>query len=163
MSAALSLEVELQPEWRNVTRASEAVALLVLGTYGDDDLRDAIAMVSAELLENAIKYADPQELVRLTIHDDPSAIVIEVTNAVVQPEEIQRLAARLDWLRKQPDPAAAWLEALQLATAGSGSSERPGLGIVRIAYEGGSRVDYDISEPGTLTVRASMTKAPANE
>jgi hypothetical protein len=163
MSAALSLEVELQPEWRNVTRASEAVALLVLGTYGDDDLRDAIAMVSAELLENAIKYADPQKLVRLTIHDDPSVIVIEVTNAVVQPEEVQRLAARLDWLRKHPDPAAAWLEALQIATTGGSSSDRPGLGIVRIAYEGGSRVDYDISEPGTLTVRASMTKAPANE
>ena len=40
MSAALSLEVELQPEWRNVTRASEAVALLVLGTYGDSDLHE---------------------------------------------------------------------------------------------------------------------------
>src|SRR5690606_28745760 len=107
--------------------------------------------------------ADPQKLVRLTIHDDPSAITVEVTNAVVQPEEVQRLAARLDWLRKQPDPAAAWLEALNLATTGASSPERPGLGIIRIAYEGGPRVDYDVSEPGTLTVRASMTKAPANE
>jgi hypothetical protein len=163
MTAALSLEVELQPEWRNVTRASEAVALLVLGTYGDDDLRDAIAMVSAELLENAIKYADPQKLVRLTIHDDAKAITVEVTNAVVQPEEIQRLAARLDWLRNQPDPASAWVEALSLATAGTSNPERPGLGILRIAHEGGSRVDYDVSEPGHLTVRASMLKLPANE
>ena len=160
MTAALSLEVELQPVWRNVTRASEAVALLVLGTYGDDDLRDAIAMVSAELLENAIKYADPQTLVRLTIHDDAKAITVEVTNAVVQPEEIQRLAARLDWLRNQPDPASAWVEALSLATS---NPERPGLGILRIAHEGGSRVDYAVSEPGHLTVRASMMKQPANE
>lgn len=163
MSAALSLEVELQPEWRNVTRASEAVALLVLGTYGDDDLRDAIAMVSAELLENAIKYADPQRLVRLTIHEDPSSITVEVTNAVVQPEEVQRLAQRLDWLKQQPDPAAAWMEALSLATAHQSVPDRPGLGILRIAYEGSSRIDYDMSEPGTLTVRASMMKAPANE
>lgn len=163
MSAALSLEVELQPEWRNVTRASEAVALLVLGTYGDDDLRDAIAMVSSELLENAIKYADPQRLVRLAIHDDSKSIVVEVTNAVVQPEEIQRLAARLDWLNQQPDAAAAWLEALTLATTETNAPDRPGLGILRIAYEGGSRVDYESSEPGTLTVRASMTKPPANE
>jgi hypothetical protein len=163
MTAALSLEVELQPEWRNVTRASEAVALLVLGTYGDSDLHDAIAMVSAELLENAIKYADPQKLVRLSIHDDPSEITVEVTNAVVQPEEVQRLAARLDWLNQQPDPAAAWIEALTLATTGKSSPDRPGLGILRIAYEGGSRVEYDVSEPGTLTVRASMNKLPANE
>jgi hypothetical protein len=163
MTAALSLAVELQPEWRNVTRASEAVALLVLGTYGDDDLRDAIAMVSAELLENAIKYADPQQLVRLTIRDDAMAIIVEVTNAVVQPEEIQRLAARLDWLRNQPDPASAWVEALSLATTATNVPERPGLGILRIAYEGGSRFDYDVSEPGHLTVRASMLKLPANE
>ena len=163
MSAALTLSVELQPEWRNVTRASEAVALLVQGTYGDSDLRDAIAMVSAELLENAIKYADPQKLVRLAIHDDLSAIVVEVTNAVVQQDEIERLAARLDWLNQHPDPAAAWLEALTLATAGSTNPTRPGLGILRIAYEGGSRVDYAITEPGTLTVRASMVKPPANQ
>lgn len=162
MTAALSLEVELQPEWRNVTRASEAVALLVLGTYGDDDLRDAVAMVSAELLENAIKYADPQTLVRLTIHDDAKAITVEVTNAVVKPEEIQRLAARLDWLKNQPDAASAWVQALSLATTGT-STERPGLGILRIAHEGGSRVDYDVSAPGHLTVRASMMKLPANE
>lgn len=163
MTAALSLEVELQPEWRNVTRASEAVALLVLGTYGDNDLHDAIAMVSAELLENAIKYADPQKLVRLSIYDNPSAITVEVTNAVVQPEEVQRLAARLDWLNQQPDAAAAWIEALSLATTGRSNPDRPGLGILRIAYEGGSRVDYDASKPGTLTVRASMNKVPANE
>ena len=98
MSAALSLEVELKPEWRNITRASEAVALLALGTYGDDDLRDTLAMVSGELLENAIKYANPQTLVKLTIRESASDIVVEVTNAVVRAEEVQRLAERLAWL-----------------------------------------------------------------
>jgi hypothetical protein len=163
MTAALSLEVELKPEWSNVTRASEAAALLVLGTYGDDDLRDAVAMISSELLENAIKYANPQELVRLTVHDAHTAIVVTVTNAVVGHEEVQRLAARLEWLRAQPNPAAAWADAIRLATTGLETPDRPGLGILRIAHEGGSRIDFDFSEPGTLTVRASMDKAPANE
>ena len=163
MSASISLDVELQPDWRNVTRASEAAALLVLGTYGDSDLYDAIAMISAELLENALKYADPQKLIRMTIADDPGSIVVAVTNAVVHPDEVQRLASRLDWLRQQPDPATAWAEALMLATTSQQSADRPGLGILRIAYEGGSNIDYDISEPGTLTVRASMNKVPANE
>lgn len=163
MTAALSLDVELQPDWRNVTRASEAAALLVLGTYGDADLRDAIAMVSAELLENALKYADPLQLIRLTIEEDPSSIVVAVTNAVVHPEEVERLAARLDWLRQHPDPASAWTEALMLASALDVARERPGLGILRIAYEAGSQLEYEISTPGTLTVRASMNKVPANE
>ena len=157
MSAALSLEVELVPEWRNVTRASEAVALLALGSYGDDDLRDTLAMVSSELLENAIKYADPQRLVKLTVHDDASDIVVAVTNAVVRSEEVQRLADRVAWLRSHDDPAAAWAAAIAQATTPSGV--RGGLGILRIAYEGGSRIDYDASQPGVLTVRASMTKA----
>lgn len=157
MSAALSLEVELRPEWHNVTRASEAVALLVLGSYGDGDLRDALAMVSAELLENAIKYADPQRLVKLAIHEDASDIVVAVTNAVVRSEEVQRLADRLAWLRSHDDPAAAWAAALAQATSPAGA--RSGLGIVRIAHEGGSRVDYDASQPGVLTVRAALAKA----
>lgn len=163
MTAALSLEVDLTPDWRNVTRASEAAALLVLGTYGDDDLRDAVAMVSGELLENAIKYANPHELVRLTIHDSPSSIIVEVTNAFVGADEVKRLAARLDWLRAHPDPASAWAEALSLATTSEQPPDRPGLGILRVAYEGGSRVDYEVSAPGTLTVRASMDKVPANQ
>lgn len=157
MSAALLLEVELQPEWRNITRASEAVALLALGTYGDDDLRDTLAMVSGELLENAIKYADPHVLVKLTIHDDADMIIVAVTNAVVRSEEVERLADRVAWLRSHADAAAAWTAALTQATKPRG--DRGGLGILRIAYEGGSRIDYDASEPGVLTVRASMSKA----
>jgi hypothetical protein len=160
MTGALSLAVELQPDWHNVTRASEAVALLALGRYGDGDLRDALAMVSGELLENAIKYADPQQLVRLSLHEDATTIVVTVTNAVVQDANIQRLADRLAWLRSHPDPAEAWAAALAQSAVLRGASA--GLGIIRIAYEGGSRIDYDASTPGTLTVRAMLAKAPSN-
>ncbi|HVK84088.1 MAG TPA: ATP-binding protein [Kofleriaceae bacterium] len=161
MSTALCLEVELQPEWDNVTRASEAVALLALGSYGDGDLRDALAMVSGELLENAIKYASPQTLVKLAIRESASAIVVEVTNAIVGNEEIQRLADQLAWLASHQDPAEAWAAALAQVT--TERRERGGLGILRIANEGGSRIDYAVPSPGVLTVRASMSKAPANE
>ena len=161
MSVALSLEVELKPDWDNVTRASEAVALLALGSYGDGDLRDALAMVSGELLENAIKYASPQTLVKLVVHEDASAIVVEVTNAIVGAEEIQRLADRLAWLASHGDPAEAWAAALGEVT--TERKDRGGLGILRIANEGGSRIDYTVPSPGVLTVRASMSKAPANE
>ncbi len=160
MSAALTLEVELLPDWENVTRASEAVGLLAHGRYGDPDVRDALAMISAELLENAIKYADPQRLVRLTIHEDATDIVVAVTNAVVHAEEIQRLSERVAWLRAQPDPAAAWAAAL--TQAAQGVTRSAGLGILRIAYEGGSRVDYAAPEPGVVTVRALLAKNPAN-
>jgi hypothetical protein len=152
VSAALSLDVELQPDWENVTRASEAVALLVLGSYGDGDLRDSLTMISAELLENA----NPHELVKLSIHDDANDIVITVTNSVVGADEVQRLAERLAWLQAHDDPAAAWAEAIANATGPRG--DRGGLGILRIAYEGGSRIDFDASQPGTLTVRASTAK-----
>jgi hypothetical protein len=160
MSAALSLEVELLPEWSNVTRASNAVALLVQTTYGDLDLCDALAMISSELLENAIKYADPQTLVKLEIRDGATDIVVEVTNAIVRAEEVQRLAERIAWMRAHDDPAAAWAAALAEATSPPG--ERGGLGLLRIAYEGGSQIDFDYSTPGMLKVRASMAK-PSNE
>jgi hypothetical protein len=118
-------------------------------------------MVSSELLENAIKYAHPQTLVKLEIRDGATDIVVEVTNAVVRVEEVQRLAERLAWLRTHEDPAAAWAAALAQATSPRG--DRGGLGLLRIAYEGGSHIDFDASTPGMLKVRASMSKAPSNE
>lgn len=158
MSTTLSLEVELRPEWRNVARASEAVALLVLGIYGDDDLRDALAMVSGELLENAIKYAQPRTRVKLAIHEETSDIVVAVTNDVLGAEEVRRLEDRIAWLRAHETAAAAYMEALTLASMTPGASG--GLGILRIAYEGGCGIDYDASsEPGKITVRASMNRS----
>jgi hypothetical protein len=158
MTATLSLDVELQPDWANVTRASEAAGLLAFGTHGSEDLRDAVAMVSAELLENALKYADPHEIVRLNIEEDRASITVSVTNALVQPSDVERLADKLAWLDRYPDAATAWADALMLATGPRVDELRGGLGLLRIAFEGGSKIEYDASTPGVLTVRAHISR-----
>lgn len=157
MNAALSLEVELRPDWPNIDRTQEAVGLLALSIYGNDDLRDAIAMVSAELLENALKYALPDTGVRLSIQEESSTIVVAVTNTVLEPDRVRRLEERLAWLRTFDSAEAAYTAAIELALSKRDTSG--GLGIVRIAYEGGCGIACDTSEPGMITVRASMGRA----
>jgi hypothetical protein len=154
MNTLLFLEVELRREWPNVARAREAVSLLVVGIYGDDDLRDALAMVSAELLENAIKYAAPESRVRLSIQENTDTISVSVTNALAGLDEVENLESRLEWLRAHDDAAAAYTAALARASATPTSGG--GLGILRIAYEAGCAIDYDTSHAGQITVRATM-------
>lgn len=157
MSASLRLDVDLQPEWRNVYRAHEAVGLLALGAYGDVDLRDAIAMVSAELLENAIKYAPPQTGVSLSIRAVHSSITVAVTNVVVAAELVKKLEDRVRWLQGFATAKAAYTAAIERAL--SSPDDDGGLGIARIVYEAGCAIACDTSDPGRLTVRASMGPA----
>jgi hypothetical protein len=156
VTTALVLDLELRPDWANIDRANQAIGLLALGIYADPDLKDVIAMVSTELLENALKHAVPDTGVRLSIHDERVRIVIAVTNAVLEPTQVQKLEAHVEWLHSFTDARAAYIAAIEQAVARPASSS--GLGICRIAYEGGCGIACDNSEPGRLTVRASLDR-----
>ena len=117
-------------------------------------------MVSAELLENAVKYSTPEGKVHLSISEEGDQVVVAVTNEVINPtRNIPALKQRLDWLRTFPSAADAYMAALSevFDHKGDENATEGGLGIVRIAYEGGCGLDCDMSQPGVVTVRASRS------
>lgn len=156
---ALRLDLSIPPEWERIDPTREAVGMLVQAVYGDDDLRDALAMVSEELLENAIKYSKPETDVSLSIHNEPAGVVIEVTNAVDDAStHVGTLRERVEWMARFASPSEAYTAAISNVRERKAAGHDPGLGIVRIAYEGGCRID--IAEParGRLTVRAACLR-----
>jgi hypothetical protein len=156
---ALRLDLSLPPEWARIDPTREAVGLLVLAMFGDDDLRDALAMVSEELLENAIKYSKADTTVSLSIHDEDGRVVVAVTNAVDERSgHIDLLRARLDWISGFPTAADAYGAAIGRVYERKAAGGDGGLGIVRIAYEGRCGIDVDLSEPGKVTVRAACER-----
>jgi hypothetical protein len=151
---ALQLDLSIPPDWSRIDPTREAVGLLVMAMFGDDDLRDALAMVSEELLENAIKYCKPDSVVSLSIRHQAESVIIAVTNAVEEgSRHLGTLRKRIEWMRSFGTATEAYSAAL--ARVGMDDA---GLGIVRIAYEGRCGIDYDLSEPGKLTVRAECQK-----
>jgi hypothetical protein len=152
-SQELFLDVAFPADWSRIDPTREAVSLLVLAVFGRSDLRDSLAMVSAELLENAVKYSKSMGGVRLSIRNESKGLVVAVTNMVEEgSRHVASLRGRLEWLNSFADPEQAYAAALREVSVRGG--EESGLGIVRIAYEGGCGLDCDVSSPGEITVRA---------
>jgi hypothetical protein len=153
MSSRLLLELIVPHDWERIELVREAVGGCALAVFADAELRDALSMTAAELLENAIKYGAPTD-VTLSIRDEGGTLTVSVVNTIdAGSSHVSQLRERLDWLRSFADPAEAYTQALTKIYA-DGALEESGLGIVRIAYEGGCQVECDLSRPGLVTVQA---------
>jgi hypothetical protein len=153
---ALNLDLSIPPEWSRIDPTREAVGLLVLAMFGDDDLKDALAMVSEELLENAIKYCAPDTTVSIVIRNEGDKVVIAVTNVIAgDARHLTLLEERVAWMGRFASPAEAYAAAIgRVYEQGERPPGEPGLGIVRIAYEGRCDVAVDLSVAGKVTVTA---------
>jgi hypothetical protein len=142
----------------------QAITLLVEVMPDGEDLSSPLAMVCAELLENAVKYGRrDQHGVRLVVREEPARVVIAVTNAVVEGSpHLAALCDRLSWMHRFGDPAAAFLAAVEAVYEGSDPfAGEGGLGLVRAEHEGGCRLECDVSLAGWVTVRAVRPRGGA--
>ncbi len=157
----LYVELHIPPEWSRIDPVRQAVGLCVAAVLGSEDLRDALGMVCAELLENAIKYgrSDPRGVrlvLRQSAQDNQQVVTLSVINAVESASHhLAVLRQRIDWIRGYDSPAEAYMAALttvyERAEAQGGEG---GLGLVRIAYEGGCQLDCDSPAEGYMAVHA---------
>jgi hypothetical protein len=155
-ASRLHLEAAVAPEWSSIDPLREAIGRLVGVLLGEEE-SDAVAMVSCELLENAVKYgrrgAGP---VGLSIAHRGGAVVIRVTNAVDEGSpDVAALKQHLAWLRSFADPADAYMLLLGNVFEGAGDAGDAGkLGLARVASEGGCTLSWENDGPGRITVSA---------
>lgn len=156
----LLVAMSIADDWERVELVREAVARCVAATYGDDDLRDALSMVAAELLENAVKYGHAGASIAFRL-EDAGELAVTVTNAVeTGSPDAAKLKERLDWLHTFADPAQAYLETMaEVFKSGKVDDSTSGLGLLRVAYEGGCSVECDLSDPACVTVRARRRRS----
>lgn len=141
------LALSLQGDESAIVSAQEEVGRFVKAKLGEDGAEE-MEMVAAELLENAIKYGQPDPRgIELLVEGD--ARFIEVVSSV-RDEDLKPLEERVKWLAAQGDPQQAWMKAL----AEVFSRGDFGLGLARIASEGGCRISLRMVSPGRLAVRA---------
>ena len=161
MQGALNLDFRIPTEWARIDAAREAIGSCLYAVFADADLKDALSMVSAELLENAVKYGKPDpDGVRIRLLYDGQEVCVEVTNLVEQTSHHTKvLQSKLDWIRAFHDPADAYTAAL--AQVYERTDEEAaiggGLGLVRIVYEGGCRLEC-CSTADSLSVIARYSR-----
>lgn len=153
----INVELCIPPEWARIDPVRQAIGLCIAAVFSNEDLRDALGMVCAELLENAIKYGKPAphnvsiRLAEQTI-EGKRQLTLSVTNSAEHASHhLAMLQQRLDWIDQFEDPSEAYFAALDLIYKQGGEG---GLGLVRIAYEGGCHLECESPAEGQLTMRA---------
>jgi hypothetical protein len=141
------LSLSLQGDDRALQQAQQEVVRFVKAQLGEVEA-EAMEMVAAELLENAVKHGQPDPRgIELLVEGEVR--FIEVVSSVRQ-ADLAPLEERVRWLAAQGDPQQAWMRAL----AEVFERGEFGLGLARISSEGGCRISLRMVSPGRLAVRA---------
>ncbi|HVJ13811.1 MAG TPA: ATP-binding protein [Polyangiaceae bacterium] len=153
----IHLELLLTLEWERIDTVRQAVALCLQAAFDNADLESSLAMVSAELLENAVKYGKSSAQIRLTVEELPDGVQVVVRNPVEEASpHSDVLKQRVAWLGNFSDAQSAYTAALERAYDNPGAG---GLGLARIAHEGGCSVRCETSPSGEVTVSAWRQRA----
>jgi hypothetical protein len=143
------IDVPVSTQWRNIELLRASVQSCLEAVFSDVEGSDAIAMVTGELLENAVKYGhwtNGTGVFRLRVWGDEETGHIEVENPVGDDDEgPRRVDELLAWMDGFATPEEAYqARMLQVAVAPRGTAS--GLGLARVVYEGGCRLRAETSE-----------------
>lgn len=141
------IDVPVQNRWSNIELLRTSVQSCLEAVFNDVNGRDALAMVTGELLENAVKYghwADGGGAFRLRVWGDEHSGSVAVENPITPGDEgPARVVALLEWMKGFPSAEEAY-EARLLEVAAAPRGSAGGLGLTRIAYEGGCRLRAEL-------------------
>jgi hypothetical protein len=131
-----SIDVPVRNEWANVSLLVTSVQNCFNAMFSDVDGSQTVAMVTGELLENAIKYGQwtRGRYLRLSVSGGGGEARVSVENPadLGAHADLQRT---LDWMKEFPTAEAAYRARL-LALAQTTDPDVSKLGLVRVAHEG---------------------------
>jgi hypothetical protein len=157
---AFNIDVPVRSEWSNVDLLITSVENCFAAMFADVDGCHTIAMVTGELLENAIKYGDwthGQRVFRLHVTGREGHATVSVENPINQDSKsAEELFATLKWLDGFASPDEAYRARLLEVANGPRGGSVSKLGLVRIAYEANCKIRAERTADA-LSVTAELT------
>ncbi len=154
-----SIQSIIKPEWDEINKARDECANFLSGRSLNGAVIDALSMVVHELLENALKYGNYDNggsAISLTLEIRNKNITVEVVNPVHGDDTIhfKKLDRTIQWIRGYQNPFEAYVEKLKEVSVRPLRDTESGLGLVRIAYEGQSILDFYVRDDNSISVSA---------
>ncbi len=148
--------VSLRPDWGEVERLRDFVALWIFALARNVAIRDAVAMATSELLENAIRHGSKDQAIEYELKLDQTSARIRVVNAITPAEDkAAQLTERVTWIATCENHLAAYSQQLKRVSEGTAY----GLGLVRVAYEGNAVLSGEILPGNRVAVEATFALA----
>lgn len=142
------VQLRFKPLWLYVDAVREFCGFFARTTFDDEGLGQRVGLIVHELIENAVRYGDEQELeVRLERAKHEVIICVVNTTSEERSTKLRRIFEDLASL----SPATAYARALQHAS--SLPKTESGLGLPRIRYEGNVELELETS-PGRVCITA---------
>ncbi|GMT49216.1 MAG: hypothetical protein IEMM0008_0755 [bacterium] len=153
-----NLHINIKPEWDELKNVMSAVSDFLLPFNLSNDIIHAMVMVSNELAGNAVKYGyfQNEAKISLDLSINKTHITIEVRNPIHESNEyhLQKLDKTIQWIRGYQDSFEAYTMKLKELAKSDLNCDESGLGLVRIAYEGESIIDFFVDENNIIAVSA---------
>ncbi len=147
MDIKFYLKFSAKPVWNTVSDIRQKIKSLIAKKNFTEDVIEAMETVAMELFENAIKYGVSTEDatdVSLEITYDENEIKVLVSNGIESNESIQSFLNLLNAILNTTDLEGLYMERLK-EIAKNPKSGKSHLGLYRIAYETGFKINYEIS------------------
>ncbi len=157
-----SIDLTVRNEWKNIDLLRTSVQNCFIAVFADLDGCHAIAMVTGELLENALKYGDwnsgDRAQFRLRVHGREGNIEVSVQNPLKATDpNAAALMSSLEWLNGFAKPDQAYRARMLQIAQEEGEAAPSKLGLVRIAAEGNCKISAR-TDNGTVTVTAVLQR-----
>jgi len=150
----------IEPAWDEIEKARNQISRFLVDHHILEDLVQAETMIFSELIENGVKYGKflPGDHVETHVNIDDHLITIEVIHPIdtADRDHLRELDEMIQWIRGYQDSFEAYIEKLKEIAKKSIKDKKSGLGLVRIAYEGGAILDFYINEDSKLNVSAVL-------
>jgi hypothetical protein len=155
-----SIDLPVRSEWANVDLLRTSVQNCFTAIFSDIEGCHSLAMVTGELIENAIKYGDwsgaDEQRFRLRVWGEGRSAHVSVENPVhTGDDNAQEVIKTLGWMHGFPSPIDAYRAKLLEVAAADRDPSNSKLGLVRIAYEGNCTLTAELAR-GVLRVQAEM-------
>jgi hypothetical protein len=143
-----NIDVPIRNEWSNIDLLLTSVKYCFSAMLSDLDSCNTMAMVTGELVENAIKYGDwsgQDRSFRFQVTGEGKHARVIVENPVGDPARaMAEVAGTLDWIAGFPSAEEAYRARL-LEVAGSAELGSSKLGLVRIAYQASCKLHAEVT------------------
>lgn len=151
------LDISMVSDWSRIEEIRDKGQDFFKSHNMPHDDTQALVMVLNELIENAVKYGssrDDKKEIRLRIEFTEKMVTIEVMNHVNGTPEVhlERLDHMIQWIRGHQNSFESYIERIKEVSTKPFNDEESGLGLVRIAYEGKSIIDFFVDKNKILTV-----------
>ena len=153
------MNLKITPDWENIEQVRIKTEEFLNGKNFSREIIDSIVMNISELMENAIKYGRFNDTVKditasLTLTDND--IIVEVKSPIKDEDDFhyRRLDGIIQWIRGYQNPFEAYIEKLKEIAIQPINDNESGLGIIRMAYEGQSILDFYIDDNGIISISA---------